>query len=197
MMEANVLSKKHNLFFTIIKFFLFLIIFCFLVSFTKEFIKGAKAAKDLGSNIIFVSMLSTFMFYAFAVDLNELYKKIQHFFFHASQLAHFVPALLILAGVLYFILPKVFHFDFDRIFFVFLGGFILTSHLIYVARDTKGATFSDFVSYLFMFSILYIINLIIFSIYLTVAFELDLGKLTVGGLKGGAVLIRNLFTQLF
>jgi hypothetical protein len=197
MVEPNVLPKKHSLFFTIIKFFLFLIIFCFLVSFTREFIKAAKSAKDLGSSIIFVSMLSTFMFYAFLVDLNELYKKIQQFFFHASQVAHFVPALLILAGILYFVLPKVFHYDFDKKPFAFLGGFILMCHLIYVARDTKGNTFADFVSYLFMFSIIYIISLLVFSIYLTVAFELDLAKFTITGLKGGAVLIRNLFMQLF
>lgn len=196
-MEPAVLPKKHSLFFTIIKFFLFLIIFCFLVSFTREFIRVAKSTKDLGSNIVFVSMLSTFMFYAFFVDLNELYKKIQQFFFHASQVAHFMPALLILSGILYFVLPKVFHFDFDKRFFAFLGGFILMCHLIYVARETKGTTFADFVSYLFMFSIIYIISLLILGIYLTVAFELDLAKFTIASLKNGAILIRNLFTQLF
>jgi hypothetical protein len=195
-MEDKISPKRHNLFFTLIKLFLFLIIFCFLVSFTRDFFKIAKATKDLGSSIIFVSMLSTFMFYAFAVDLNELYKKIQQFFFHASGVAYFVPALLILAGLSYFILPKVFHFDFDKKIFVFLGGFILVCHLIYAARDTKGTTFGDFVNYLFMFSILYIVNLIIFSIYLTVAFELDLARFTISSLKGGALLIRNLFMQL-
>ena len=190
-------SSKHNLFFTVIKFFLFLLIFCFLVSLTKEFLKTAKITKDLGGSIIFASLLSAFMFYAFFVDLNELYKKIQQFFFHASQICLFVPALLILAGLLYFILPKVFHFEFDKEIFVFLGGFIVTSHLIYVARELKGNTFADFVNYLFMFSILYIITLIMFNIYLTIAFDLDLAKIVVDGLQNGAILIRNLFTQLF
>lgn len=195
-MDAKV-SPKHNLFFTVVKFFLFLIIFCFLVSLTKEFLKEVKATKGLSINLLFVSMLSSFMFYAFFVDLNELYKKIQQFFFHASQVSLFVPAFIILLGIFYFVLPKVFHFDFDRSVFVFMGGFLFTSHLVYIAREIKGTTFADFVNYLFMFSILYIINLIIFSIYLTVAFEMDLAKVTVDGLKGGAILIRNLFTQLF
>ncbi|MDP2922664.1 MAG: hypothetical protein Q8O30_02960 [Candidatus Omnitrophota bacterium] len=195
-MDAKV-SSKHNLFFTIVKFFLFLIIFCFLVSLTKEFLKEVKATKGLSINLLFVSMLSSFMFYAFFVDLNELYKKIQQFFFHTSQVSLFVPAFIILLGIFYFILPKVFHFYFDRNVFVFMGGFLLTSHLVFIARETKGITFADFVNYLFMFSILYIINLLIFSIYLTVAFEVDLAKIVVSGLKGGAILIRNLFTQLF
>ncbi len=91
-------------------------------------------------------------------------------------------------------MPKIFHFDFDRNIFVFMGGFLLTSHLVFVARETKGTTFTDFVNYLFMFSILYIINLLIFSTYLTVAFEVDSAKIVVSGLNGGAILIRNLFT---
>lgn len=189
-------GAKQNSFFTLIKFFLFLILFCFVISISKEFFKEVRAHEGLNINILFFSALSAFAFYTFLIDLNEIYKKIQNFFFHSSFLSYLVPSFLILLSLGYFILPKAFNLEIDKEIFVFLGGFVFTSHLIFIARENKGKTFAGVINYLFNFSILYIINLLLLGVYLMAAFEINLGKILVDGLTGGALLIKNLFTQV-
>jgi len=189
-------GAKQNSFFTLIKFFLFLILFCFVISISKEFFKEVRAHEGLNINILFFSALSAFAFYTFLVDLNEIYKKIQNFFFHSSFLSYLVPSFLILLSLGYFILPKAFNLEIDKEIFVFLGGFVFTSHLIFIARENKGKTFAGVINYLFNFSILYIINLLLLGVYLMAAFEINLGRILVEGLTGGAMLIKNLFTQV-
>ncbi|MDD4954769.1 MAG: hypothetical protein PHP17_01865 [Candidatus Omnitrophica bacterium] len=189
-------GSKQNSFFTLIKFFLFLIVFCFVISITKEFFREMRSHEGLNINILFFSALSAFSFYTFVVDLNGVYKKIQNFFFHSSFLSYLIPSFLILMGIGYFILPKAFNLEIDKEIFVFLGGFVVTSHLIFVARDNKGKTFSGVINYLFNFSILYIISLLLFSVYLMAAFEINLSKILVDGLTNGAMLIKNLFNQV-
>jgi hypothetical protein len=189
-------ASKQNSFFTLIKFFLFLIIFCFVISISKEFFKEVRVQKALNVDILFFSSLSAFAFYTFLVDLNDFYKRIQDFFFHSSFLSYLVPSFLILLSIGYFILPKAFNLEIDKGIFVFLGGFVFTSHLIFIARDNKGKTFSGVINYLFNFSILYIINLLLLGVYLMAAFDMNLGKILVEGLTNGAMLIKNLFTQV-
>lgn len=189
-------STSQNPFFTLIKSFLFLIVFCFVVSISKEFFKAIRAEKGLDTTILFFSSLSAFSFYTFLADLNGFYKKIQNFFFHSSFVSYLVPSFLVLLGLGYFILPKAFDLGINKDIFVFLGGFIFTSHLIFIARESKGKTFAASINYLFNFSILYIINLLFLGIYLLAAFQIDLSKVLVDGLAGGALLIRNLFVQV-
>jgi hypothetical protein len=107
-----------------------------------------------------------------------------------------VPSFLIVLGLGFFLIPKIFNLNFDKNLFLFLGGFILISHLIFIARDLKKGSFSGFINYLFIFSILYIINLLLFSIYLNIAFKIDLAKILIEGSKDGAFLIKNLFNQI-
>jgi hypothetical protein len=189
-------GSKHNYLFTLIKFFLFLIIFCLIVGLSKEFLKALKATQGLSLSIISLSALSPFLFYTFVADLNNVYKGIQNFFFRSTIFTFVVPSLFVLLGLAYFILPKVFNFDFDRDVFLFLGGFILTCHLTFIARETKGNTFTAFINYLFNFSILYIFNLILFGLYLRAGFKIHIGQITLDGIKTGAILIKSLFTQI-
>ncbi|GEM_PF-904028 len=190
-------SSKSNYFFTIVKLFLFLLIFSFLVAMSREFFHNIKSLKDFNLDLFFISILSCFVFYIFFASLNGIYKTIQNFFFHSSQFGLFIPTLLILLGIGYYIIPKVFNVDFNRDVFLFAGGFILIAHLIYIANETKGATFSDFINYLFIFSILYIINLIIFEAYLRIAFNIDISKINIDGARGGATIIKDMFLQIF
>lgn len=189
-------AAKQNYFLTLIKFFLFLIIFCFLVSLSKQFYREIKGIEDLNVDMLFLSILSAFSFYTFVADLNDFYKKMQNFFFHSSFASYMVPSFLILLGLGYYILPKVFNAEIDKGIFIFLGGFISTSHLIFVARETKGNTFAAFINYLFTFSILYIVILFLLAAYLTAAFKIDLHKILVDGIMGGAALIKDLFGQI-
>lgn len=188
---------KNNYLFTLVKFILFLLIFCFLASFSKQFLEEMRADRALKVDIVLYSVLACFVFNTLVVDLNNFYKNVQKFFFHSSFISMVVPSFLILLGIGYFLIPRVFDLDFDRNFFLFLGGFVITSHIVFVARENKGTNFMDFINYLFIFSILYIVNLILFGLYLNVAFKIDLGKVIVNGFIDGAVLIKNLFSQIF
>lgn len=188
---------KNNYIFTLIKFFLSLIILCFLVALTREFWKEAKTTEIFNIRVLVVSILSVFSFYVFITDLNNFYKGIQRFFFHSTFFAYLVPSLLVLLGIGYFFLPRIFDFSFNRDTFTFLGGFVLTGHLIYVARGNQGHNFPTVINYLFIFSILYILNLILFSLYLKVGFRIDVGKIIFGGMKSGVALIQNITIQAF
>ncbi|MBU0896340.1 MAG: hypothetical protein KKB76_01815 [Candidatus Omnitrophica bacterium] len=188
---------RSNYFFALIKFALFLIIFCFLIELSKDFFKEIKSTQDLKVDVFFLSLLSCLAFYIFIADLNNFYKKIQKFFFRSSFFAFLFSSLLIFFVIGFFLLPKVLNFSFDRDIFLFLGGFILTSHLVFIARETKGSNFIAFIDYLFLFSILYVVNLILFGLYLKVAFRIDLGKVIIDGVKDGVFLMQNIFSQIF
>lgn len=190
-------GSRNNYFFILIKFILFLIIFCFLVEISQEFFKEMRTEEKLEINIFFLSVLSCFVFYTFVADLNNFYKKIQKFFFHSSFFSFLMPSLLLLSGISFFIFPKVFNLTFNRDTFLFLGGFIFASHLIFIARETKGSSFTAFIDYLFFFSLLYVVNLFLFGLYLKVIFEIHLGGAILKGIDGGVYLIRNILTQIF
>jgi hypothetical protein len=189
-------GARGNFIFTLIKFILFLIIFCFLAEVTKEFWREVRSAKDLKLTTLVLPVLCAFGFYTFLTDLNEIYKKIQNFFFRSSFFSLVFPSLLILAALGYFFLPKIMKASYDRDVFIFIGGFLFTVHLIFIARETKGHTFSAVIHYLFIFSILYILNLMLFGLYLKIAFKLEIGKVALDGMRNGAILIQNIFTQI-
>jgi len=188
---------KNNYVFTLIKLALFLIILCFMASLSREFWSQVRTADPTSIKVLIISFLSAFSFYVFIADLNSFYKGIQRFFFHSTFFAYMVPSVLILIGLGYFFLPKIFNINFSRATFIFLGGFIITGHMIFVARGNQGNNFPTVVNYLFIFSILYILNLLLFSVYLRVGFRIDIGKIIFNGVKGGASLIQSIATQAF
>ena len=176
---------------------LFLIIFCFLTKISQSFWEMISSKENHAADTLVLSVISLFGFYAFFSDLNGFYKKIQNFFFRSSFFSYLVPSLIVVLGVGYFFLPKIFNFNFNKQIFTFLGGFCLTGHLVFIARDTKGHNFNTFSNYLFIFSILYILNLFIFILYLKVAYPLNIGEIISEGVRGGAQLIQVIFTQAF
>ncbi len=187
---------KNNYLFVLIKFVLFLIIFCFLAEITKEFWRQIRAKEDFDLAVFILSLVSCFAFYTFVADLNGVYKGVQSFFFfHSSFFALVFPSLLILSGLGFFLLPKVLQFTYNREVFLFTGGFLLTMHLIFIARETKGHNFASVINYLFTFSILYILNLIFFTLYLKISYPIQIGSIILQGAKQGAVLIQTIFTQ--
>jgi hypothetical protein len=194
MVERNL---RNNYFLTLIKFVLFLLILCFIVEISKAFFKEIETKEDFNLNIFYLSILSPFLFYAFVANLNNLYKKIQDFFFRSTIFSYFPPSLLIFLGIGFILIPKIFNFAFNKNIFLFSGGFVATMHLIFIARQNRGGSFSTFINYLFNFSILYIINLILFTLYLKIGFDLNLKSIFIEGTKKGVSLIQNTFTQIF
>lgn len=186
---------RNNYIFALIKFVLFLIIFCFLVALTKEFWREIRSKENFDIAVLVLSVVSVFAFYAFLSDLNNIYKTIQNFFFRSSFFALVFPSILIVLGLGFFFLPRVLSFTYSRDIFVFLGGFIFTGHLIFIARETKGHTFATVINYLFIFSILYLLNLVFFGIYLKISYPIHIGNVILEGMKQGAALIHTIFTQ--
>ena len=188
---------RNNYVFTLVKLALFLIILCFLIALTKEFWREVKITDAFDIKVLVISILCAFSFYVFIADLNGFYKGIQKFFFHSTFFAYLIPSVLVLIGIGYFFLPKVLNVVFSKDTFVFVGGFALIGHLIFVARGNQGHNFPTAVNYLFIFSILYILNLILFLVYLRIGFPIDIGKVIFEGMKGGASLIQSISTQAF
>ncbi len=186
---------RNNYIFTLIKFILFLIILCFLIKLSSVFWKEARIKEGFSVTILTFSSLALFGCYAFLADLNNIYKKIQGFFFRTETVSYLFPSILILLALVYFVLPKIFNTTFRRDIFIFLGGFSFTGHLVYVARQIKGRTFSAMVNYFFLFSILYIFNLLLLGIYLNIGFPMYLGRVIVEAVQSGAALMQNIFTQ--
>ncbi|MCF7907547.1 MAG: hypothetical protein K9L86_01545 [Candidatus Omnitrophica bacterium] len=186
---------RNNYIFALIKFVLFLIIFCFLAEVTKEFWHELRTKENFDIAVLVLSLVSCFGFYAFVADLNGLYKGIQNFFFRSSFFTLVFPSILIVLGLGFFFLPKVLSLNYSRDIFVFVGGFVFTGHLIFIARETKGHTFATVINYLFLFSILYLLNLIFFGIYLKISYPIRIGNVALEGMKQGAALIQTIFTQ--
>jgi len=187
---------KSSYIFALINFFLFLIIFCFIFEATKVFLKELRLKEDFKLWILFLGGVFPLIFYTFIADLNNIYNKIQYFFFRHSFLNLLMPSILILLSLSYFLIPKIFKISFNKDIFIFLGGAFFTSHLIFVAKKNKGASFISFINYIFIFSMLYIFGLIILGIYLAIGFNLHLGKVAVDSIKNGFSLVRSIFFQL-
>lgn len=194
---AEKVAAKHNYLITLIKSILFIVLFCFLVTVSKNFFREIKVIKDFELDALSFSVIATFLVYSFLVNLNNLYDKIQNFFFHGSALALVIPALLVIVGICYFIFPRVFNVSIDRYIFIFIGGVIFVIHMIYVASEIRGTTFPAFMHYLFLFSILYMANLLFFGIYLNAKFNVPVGDILINGVKDGILLIKNIFSQIF
>ncbi|MCK4810051.1 MAG: hypothetical protein KAS99_03830 [Candidatus Omnitrophica bacterium] len=181
---------------TLAKLFIFLIIFCFLPGITTNFFGDLRQSPGFKSFILYFSILTPFLFYTFVADLNEVYGRVQDFFFRHSFFSLIVPSILIVLALGYFIIPKILGSSFNKDIFLFLGGVISTVHLIFIARRLKASTFSGFVHYLFIFSLLYTVSLFLFAIYLKVGFKLGLLKILSDSLRSGASLIESILTQI-
>ena len=187
---------RNNYVFTLVKLVLFLILFSFLVELTKELWQELATEKGFNLNILVISILSSFAFCTFCTDLNDYYRHIQKFFFRSLFFSLLFPSVLIVLMVGYFLLPKIMNVVYNKNVFIFLGGVAFTTHLTLIARETRGKNFTTFVNYLFIFSILYILNLILLGAYFRIGFNVHVGKVIVEGIKGGAGLIYSTFSQV-
>lgn len=188
---------KNNYIFALIKLVLFLLIFCFLVEIIKNFLQELQAVRGLSFSVFITSILATFAFYIFFLDLNNFYRSLQKFFFRSTFFSCLLPSLLIILSLSYFFLPRIFNFSVNKGVFIFSGTFALFSHLIYVSKVTRGSSFIPIVNYLFIFSIFFILNIILFGFYLRIIFNFELANVLLSGVQGGAGLIRDVFVCSF
>jgi len=194
-MEKRELRSNYVIAF--INLFLFLIFFCFAYSITKELIKVFRVNEAIKVWVLSLGLSFPFIFYTFIVDLNNVYEKVQYFFFRSTFLNLVIPSVLILLIVSYFILPKIFSISFNRDIFLFLGSLSFSAHLVFIARETKSTNFTGFINYFFSMTMIYIFVLVIFGVYLLIGYDYSLKTALVNGTKSGFTLIKEIILQLF
>ena len=187
-------QSDNNLLVALLKFILFLVILYFAAGFTHEFVLAVHGTADVDLLLLPGTAFFAFGYYLFIKDLNETYKKIQTFFFRTPKLMHLVPFLLIVAALIYFVLIKCFSVPINRGIFIFVGGFIISAHLIFVAGETKGASFSEFAGYLFNLSLYYLVALTLLAAYFNVVFNFNVMKVFFDGVQGSIASLRAFFS---
>lgn len=188
---------SNNYIFALGKIFLFLIIFCFIWKVTGEFLDELENQKEVKIFVFYLSILFPFLFYTFIGDLNFLYHKIQRFFFRTEPLSLLFPSLLILSGIGFLILPKLLNLSLNRDIFVFVGGVFFTIHLIFSARSLRSNSFIGIANYLFNFSLIYLITLLLLMSYLRIGVNFSLKETVSSGFKKGTILLKQISTQIF
>lgn len=187
---------RNSYIITLGKFLLFLIFFCFLVETIKNFLQELKATPEFDVFVLYLAILTSFIFYTFIADLNNIYNKIQNFFFRGSYFSLVIPSLLIILALVYFLIPKLLKFSLNKDLFLFTGGFVFNMHLIFIANKTKTSSFVGFVNYLFIFSILFVVNFLILGIYLKIEYKIDLGKIIIDSIRDSSSLVKGIFSQV-
>jgi len=179
------------------KLILFLILLCFAVKFTQTFIQELKTCEDFDMSVFYFSILFPFLFYTFVGDLNNIYYKVQKFFFRSDFFSLVFPSLLVISGISFFIFPKLFNLSFNKGFFILTGGIFFIIHLIFVARNIKSSSFVGFSGYLLNFTLIYLFTLLLLTVYFNINFKFSLGEIIQAGTKKGAVLLKQISSQLF
>ena len=180
----------------VVKFLLFWVVFCFLIEFGRAFLSELSAHKDISLNPLFIASIAAFFIYNFIADLNDVYKTIQQFFSHSTMFGLLLPFLLLIIGVGYLIIPRLFNLAINTDIFLFVGGFIMTCHMMYIAKQSRGDTFAAFSHYLLIMSVLVIINIVFFTLYLSIIYKMNTWAIIVAGSQNGYALLQNTFLQL-
>jgi len=167
------------------------------VKFTQTFIQELKTCEDFDMSVFYFSILFPFLFYTFVGDLNNIYYKVQKFFFRSDFFSLVFPSLLVISGISFFIFPKLFNLSFNKGFFILTGGIFFIIHLIFVARNIKSSSFVGFSGYLLNFTLIYLFTLLLLTVYFNINFKFSLGEIIQAGTKKGAVLLKQISSQLF
>lgn len=182
---------------SLVKLFLFIILVCFLYTFTIEFIREINIYQRNSSIFIFAGIFFSFFFYIFIADLNNLYKAIQNFFFRTYSLSLIISIPLALTAFLSFILPRLCGLNIEAKTFFFINGFLFAAHMIFIARNKKGTGFVGYVNYLFYLGVLYLINLFLLGTYLEAYLRIDLMHILSEGIRKGYAIFSQLYRRIF
>jgi hypothetical protein len=187
---------KINRFFSFFSFLLFIVVFCFIYQASSSLIGALSANKNFKIWIFYLGLAAPMFFYLFIADLNNIYNRIQRFFFRDSLLVNVLPSLLFLFGLTYFIIPKIFKITFNKDIFIFLGAAAFMIHLMLVARENKSNNFFSYANYLAVISLLFILNLVLLTLYLSINFKIPFSGILSDSASKGFTLVRNIFSQL-
>ncbi len=188
--------ESRSLLVTILKSVGFILLLCLAVELSKSFVKELQVLKSFRFLTLYFSFIMPFLVSEFVYDLQNPYKNIQNFFFRNSFVSMLLPSLLLISALSYLIIPRLAGGSFNKEIFVFIGGFIFMTHLIFIARHTKGSGFAGVVSYLFMFIMLFIVASLLFGLYFRTAYNFRLGKVVIDSVRSSTSLVQTMFMQI-
>lgn len=142
----------------------------------------------------------------FLIEPLKFYKKTQRFiqviFGFFSPLFKFsyylIPFWVIVLIVFYILFCKIFKFKDLEVLFFFLSGFFFSMHIVCVAKILKVDELRKLIDYLFMISIVIIINVFFFAFNLKLySPDFSLVKVAQEGIDSGINMGKSIFNQLF
>jgi hypothetical protein len=187
---------KSNYIFSLVNLVLFLVVFCFVFEYTAALIKSLRANETFHISIAYCGAAFPLILYVFIADLNSVYEKSQFFFFRGTLLNLVLPSILLLLTAGYFLIPRLLGVGFDRNLYLFLGAAAFSVHLIFVANNSKSPSFTGFINYIFVLTMIYLVCLILLGVYLEIGFRVHMGRVLITTLKEGTRLLKSLFTQI-
>lgn len=166
--------------FGIIKFILGLIVLPFVYSSTISFLKEFSAIEKILQNHFWAGVISFLIVYLFIWEPVKIYtrgqKILELIFKFFAPLVRVAPYLLPIYFILifagYLILSSLIKSGEFLNYSVFLLGFTLALHLVFSAKTIRSKQ-GDFLkaNYIFGFSLIYLINLLLLAFCLNIAFE--------------------------
>lgn len=191
----------------IIKFILGICLLPFVYAFSVSFLSEFSMVEKLSQNYFWVGLVSFLIVYLFIWEPAIVYAKGQRllellfsFFKPLVRVAPFLlPVYTIVLFFAYIILTFVFKSGGLINYFVFLFGFSIGLHLVFSSKSMRSKQ-ADFLkaNYIFGFSFIYIINIILLAVFLSVIFEkFSLLNFSKSSLQLAKNIFHVVFKQLF
>lgn len=169
---------------SIIKLILGVSLLAFVYAGTVVFIKELGFVEKLWQSCFWSGVISFIILYLFIYEPAKIYQKGQKLlgliFKFFAPLVKVAPYVLPIYTIIIFCLYPVFQLIFNlkeqatkiNSYFIFLGGFTLTLHLVFSAKSLRWRQ-GDFLkaNYIFGFSLVYIINLSLIALCLSLILE--------------------------
>ena len=189
--------------FGIVKFILGICLLPFVWSTTVSFITEFRLIENLQQNYFWAGLFSFLIVYLFIWEQAIVYAKGQRllellfsFFKPLVRVAPFLlPVYTIVLFFAYIILIFVFKSGGLINYFVFLFGFSIGLHLVFSSKSMRSKQ-ADFLkaNYFFGFSFIYVINMILLAIFLSIIFE----KFSLLNFSTTSIQIaKNIFSAIF
>lgn len=191
----------------IVKFIIGICLLPFVYSVSVAFLNEFGAVEKLLQNYFWAGAISFIIIYLFVYEPAIIYNKGQRLlgivFNFFKPLVRVAPYLLPIYTIVIFILYLIFSFALKTKesvgYFIFLFSFSLTLHLIFSAKSVRSKQ-GDFLkaNYIFGFSFIYIIDLVLLAFCLTVIFkEFSFVNFFNNSFQIGKSIFYTIFKQLF
>lgn len=201
------LSGISNRIFGIIKLILGICLLAFVYSATLAFLGEFNTVEKSLQNAFWAGVISFTIMYLFVYEAGIVYKKGQRilelifkFFAPLVKVApYLLPIYTILIFTIYLLLTLFVKSDALLPNSLFLLGFSLCLHLIFSAKSMRSRQ-GDFLksNYIFGFSFIYIVNLLLLCFFLNVIFEkFSFVNFCNNSYQAGAGIFKAIFKQLF